>query len=277
MNRLFRLRTILTAIFLLIFVSSAIADKKIDAVDKLFSQWDKKDTPGCALAIVKDGKIIYKQGYGLANLELNVPITPQSVFYIGSVSKQFVTMCIAILDKQGKLSLDGDIRKYVPELPDYGPPITVRHLIYHTSGLRDYLTLLGIAGIDFGTYHEDDVVELIAQQKELNFAPGKEYLYSNSGYFLLAVIVERASGKSLRKFAEQNIFKPLGMKNSHFHDDYRILIKNRASGYFPAEKGRYKILYPLLIVWVPVVYSLLWKTFFSGIKTSTTTKSKGKI
>ena len=240
MDRRFRLRTILTAILLLIFVSSAIADKKTDAVDKLFSQWDKKDTPGCALAIVKDGKIIYKQSYGLANLELNVPITPQSVFYIGSVSKQFVTMCIAILDKHEKLSLDDDIRKYVPELPDYRHPITVRHLIYHTSGLRDYLTLLGIAGIDFGTYHEDDVVELIAHQKELNFAPGEEYLYSNSGYFLLAVIVERASGKNFRKFAEQNIFKPLGMKNSHFHDDYRMLIKNRASGYFPAEEGRYK-------------------------------------
>ncbi|GAH66925.1 unnamed protein product, partial [marine sediment metagenome] len=227
MDRRFRLRTILTAILLLIFVSSAIADKKTDAVNKLFSQWDKKDTPGCALAIVKDGKIIYKQSYGLANLELNVPITPQSVFYIGSVSKQFVTMCIAILDKHEKLSLDDDIRKYVPELPDYRHPITVRHLIYHTSGLRDYLTLLGIAGIDFGTYHEDDVVELIAHQKELNFAPGEEYLYSNSGYFLLAVIVERASGKNFRKFAEQNIFKPLGMKNSHFHDDYRMLIKNR--------------------------------------------------
>ncbi len=239
MNKLFRLRTILTAILLLIFVPSAIADKKIEAVDKLFSQWDKKDTPGCSLAIIKDGKIIYKQGYGLANLELNVPITPQSVFYIGSVSKQFVTMCIAILAKQGKLSLDDDIRKYVPELPDYRSPISVRHLIYHTSGLRDYLTLLGIAGIDFGTYHEDDVVELIAQQKELNFAPGEEYLYSNSGYFLLAVIVERASGKSFRKFAEENLFKPLGMKNSHFHDDYRMLIKNRASGYFLAEKGRY--------------------------------------
>ena len=240
MKRLYRLRTILTAILVLIFVSSAIADKKTDAVDKLFSQWDKKDTPGCALAIVKDGEIIYKQGYGLANLELNVPITPQSVFYIGSVSKQFVTMCIALLAKQKKLSLDDDIRKYVPELPDYRPPITVRHLIYHTSGLRDYLTLLGIAGIDFGTYHEDDVVELIAQQKELNFVPGEEYLYSNSGYFFLAVIVERASGKSLRKFSEQNIFKPLGMKNSHFHDDYRMLIKNRASGYFSAENDKYK-------------------------------------
>jgi CubicO group peptidase (beta-lactamase class C family) len=225
---------------LLIFVSSAIADKKTDEVDKLFSQWDKKDTPGCALAIVKDGEIIYKQGYGLANLELSIPITPKSVFYIGSVSKQFVTMCIAILANQENLSLDDNIQKFVPELPDYEHPITIRHLIHHTSGLRDYLTLLGIAGIDYGTYHEDDVVELIARQKELNFSPGEEYLYSNSGYFLLAVIVERASGKSLREFAEQNIFKPLGMKNSHFHDDYRMLIKNRASGYFSAEIGRFR-------------------------------------
>jgi CubicO group peptidase (beta-lactamase class C family) len=240
MNRLIRLRTILTAILLLIFVSSAIADKKTDAVDKLFSQWNKKDTPGCALAVVKDGEIIYKHGYGLANLELNIPITPQSVFYIGSVSKQFVAMCVALLTKQKKISLDDNIQKFVHELPDYGHPITVRHLIHHTSGLRDYLTLLGIAGIDHGTYHQDDVVELIARQKELNFAPGEEYLYSNSGYLLLAVIVEIASGKSLREFAEENIFKPLGMKSSHFHDDYRMLIKNRADGYFPAEKGKYK-------------------------------------
>jgi len=240
MNRLSRLRTILTAILVLILVSSAVADNKTDAVDKLLSQWDKKDTPGCALAVVKDGRVIYKKGYGLANLELNIPITPQSVFYIGSVSKQFVSTSIALLADDGKLSLDDDIRKFVPELPDYGTLITVRHLIHHTSGLRDYLTLLGIAGIDYGTYHEDDVVELIARQKELNFAPGEEYLYSNSGYFILAVIVERASGKSLREFAEQNIFKPLGMKNSHFHDDYRMLIKNRASGYFPAAKGKFR-------------------------------------
>jgi CubicO group peptidase (beta-lactamase class C family) len=240
MNRQLRLRTILTALLVLIFISTAVADNKTDAVDKLLSQWDKKDTPGCALAVIKDGKVIYKKGYGIANLELNIPITPQSVFYIGSVSKQFVSMSIALLAKEGKLSLDDDIRKFVPELPDYGASITVRHLIHHTSGLRDYLTLLGIAGIDFGTYHEEDVVELIARQKELNFAPGEEYLYSNSGYFLLAVIVERASGKSLREYAEENIFKPLGMKNSHFHDDYRMLIKNRASGYFPSGKGKFR-------------------------------------
>jgi CubicO group peptidase (beta-lactamase class C family) len=240
MNRSARIRITITAVFLLIFISSAVADNKTDAVDKIFSQWDKKDTPGCALAVVKDGKIIYERGYGLANLELNIPITPQSVFYVGSLSKQFVAMCIALLAKQGKLSLDDDIRQYVSELPDYGNTITIRHLIHHTSGLRDYLTLLGIAGRDIGTYHEEDVVELLARQKELNFKPGEEYLYSNSGYLLLAVTVERASAESLREFAEENIFKPLGMKNSHFHDDYRALIKNRASGYFPAEEGKYR-------------------------------------
>ncbi len=234
-----RLRTIYTVVFLILFVSLAFADKKADAVDKLFVPWDKTITPGCALAIVKDGKIIYKRGYGMANLEHNIPITPQSVFYIGSVSKQFVTMCIALLEKQGKLSFDDDIRKYIPEMPDYGVPITIRHLIHHTSGLRDYLSLLGIAGIDFGSFHEDDSLELIVRQKELNFKPGEKYLYSNSGYFLLAVIVERASGKNLREYAEENIFKSLGMKNSHFHDDYTMLIKNRASGYYPGGKRKY--------------------------------------
>ena len=239
MKKSFKLNAILTTLLLLIFVSCTFADKRTDKVDKLFANWDKPDSPGCALAIIEDGKVIYKKGYGMANLEHEIPITPKSVFYIGSVSKQFVSMSIALLIKQGKLSLDDDIRKYLPEMPGYEAPITVQNLIYHTSGLRDYLTLLGIAGIDFGTYHEDDVVELIARQKALNFNPGERYLYSNSGYFMLAVMVKRASGKSLRQFADEHIFKPLGMKNSHFHDDYTMLIKNRATGYFPAgEKYR---------------------------------------
>ncbi|MCK4495963.1 MAG: serine hydrolase [Candidatus Aminicenantes bacterium] len=240
MKKTFKLSTIFTIILLLILVSSAFANERTDKVDKLFARWDKPGSPGCALAIIKDGKIIYKKGYGMANLEHNIPITPKSVFYIGSVSKQFVSMSIALLAKEGKLSLDDDIRKYLTEMPDYGTPITIRHLIHHTSGLRDYLTLLGIAGIDFGTYHEDDAVELIARQKQLNFEPGEKYLYSNSGYLTLAVIVKRASGKSLREFSDENIFKPLGMENSHFHDDYTMLIKNRATGYFPAGKGKYK-------------------------------------
>jgi CubicO group peptidase (beta-lactamase class C family) len=234
------LKITLMAIFLLIFISLAFPDERIDKVNRIFNQWDKPDTPGCALAIIKDGKILYKRGYGMANLELNIPISPQTVFYIGSVSKQFVAMCVAMLEKQGKLSLDHDIRKYVPELPDFGSSITIRHLIHHTSGLRDYLTLLDIAGIDFGFFHQQDVLELISCQKELNFEPGEEYLYSNSGYFLLGLIVKRVSGKNLREFTKKNIFKPLGMRNSHFHDDYRMIIKNRASGYFPSKEEKYK-------------------------------------
>lgn len=240
MKKLLRSSTIHLFLLLLIFTSLALADGRTERVDKLFSQWDKPDSPGCALAIVKDGKIIYKKGYGMANLEHNIPISPNSVFYIGSVSKQFVTMCIVMLSKQGKLSLDEDIHKYIPEMPDYGTPITIRNLIYHTSGLRDYLSLLDIAGIDFGSYHKEDVLKLVARQKELNFKPGDKYLYSNSGYFLLAVIGERVSGKTFREFADENIFKPLGMKSSHFHDDYTMIIKNRAIGYYPDEKGKYK-------------------------------------
>lgn len=209
-------------------------------VDKLFARWDRNDSPGCALAVVKDGHIVYKKGYGMANLELGVPITPESVFYIGSVSKQFVAMCIALLADREALSLDDDIRKYVPEMPDYGTPVAIRHLIHHTGGVRDYLELESIAGIPFGFYHEQDVIDLISRQKELNFKPGDEHTYSNSGYFLLGVIVERASGQSLREFADENIFKPLGMTNSRFHDDFEELIKNRATGYYDADKGSYR-------------------------------------
>ncbi len=230
------------AIFLFLITSSStgFSDEKTDQVDVLFALWDKSDSPGCALAIIQNGKIIYKRGYGMANLELDVPISPQSVFYIGSVSKQFVSASIGLLAIQGKLDLDDNIRKYIPEIREYETPITVRHLIHHTSGVRDYLTLIGIAGVDFGTYHEQDVLDLIARQKELNFKPGEEHLYSNSGYFLLSVIVHRASGKTLREFASEFIFKPLGMNNSHFHDDYMQLIKNRAAGYYPGGKGQFR-------------------------------------
>lgn len=231
------------SVFLLILVSLlafSYADERTVKVDELFAAWDKPDSPGCSLAVVKDGQIVYKRSYGSANLELGVPITPQSVFYVGSVSKQFTAFCIALLAKEGKLTLDDDVRKHIPEMPDYGNPITIRHFIHHTSGIRDYLELEGIAGIDPGSYHEQDVLELLARQKNLNFAPGEEYLYSNGGYFLLGVIVKRTSGRSLREFAAEKIFRPLGMKNTQFHDDYRRLIKDRASGYFPAGKDTFQ-------------------------------------
>jgi len=225
----------------LLFLASSAGPSDVNAkIDKLFVRWDRDDSPGCALAVVKDGQIVYKKGYGMANLELDVPIGPDSVFYIGSVSKQFVAFCIALLAEQGKLSLDDDIRKHLPEMPDYGLPITVRHLVHHTGGIRDYLELEDIAGIPFGTYHEQAALNLIFRQKELNFSPGEENSYSNSGYFLLGVIVKRVSGKSLREFAYENIFKPLNMKNSRFHDDYTELIDKRATGYYDRGKAGYR-------------------------------------
>ncbi|MCD6308023.1 MAG: beta-lactamase family protein, partial [Candidatus Latescibacteria bacterium] len=155
--------------------------------DAVFAEWDRTNSPGCTLAVIKDGEIVYSRGYGMADLEHDVPIGPETVFYIGSESKQFVAACLLLLEEQGKLSLDDDIRKYVPELPSYGAPITIRHCILHTSGLRDYFTLWSLAGIDYADFHpEMEVVDLIARQKELNFPPGEDRLYSNSGYLLLS-------------------------------------------------------------------------------------------
>lgn len=235
-----KLRILIFLSLTFLMVSRAWSEDLEARVDRLFARWDRNDSPGCALAIVKDGTVVYKKGYGMANLELGVPVSPESEFYIGSVSKQFVAMCIALLADRGALSLDDDIRKYVPEMPDYGTTVTIRHLIHHTGGVRDYLELESIAGIPFGFYHEQDVIDLLSRQKELNFMPGEEHTYSNSGYFLLGVIIERASGQSLREFADKNIFKPLGMKNSRFHDDYGELINKRATGYYDAGKGSYR-------------------------------------
>jgi len=227
--------SLLFLITLLLAEAPAVAfqnDALTARVDQVFAEWNKPDSPGCALAVVKQGRIIYKRGYGMADLEHDAPISPASVFYIGSVSKQFTAMAVALLARQGKLSLDDDVRKYIPELPDYGAPITARHLIHHTSGLRDYNTLLALAGRRGDeAFNNDVVLEITSRQKGLNFPPGEQFLYSNTGYALLAVIVERVSGMKLSAFAEENIFKPLGMTNTHFHDDLSRIVKNRAYGY----------------------------------------------
>jgi CubicO group peptidase (beta-lactamase class C family) len=213
-----------------------------DKVDELFAEWDKPDSPGCALGIIKNGKLIYKRGYGMANLEHNIPISSTTVFRIASTSKQFTATSILLLAEQGKISLDDDIRKYLSETPQYERPITIRHLIHHTSGIRDYLELMELAGMsDHDYFTDEEAVEMLTRQKELNFKPGDEYLYSNSGYYLLSMIIKRASGKFLREFAEERIFKPLGMKNTHFHEDHTMIVKNRAAGYSPKEEGGYRI------------------------------------
>ena len=214
----------------------------IRMADQLFAEWDSPNSPGCALGVIRDGQFVYKRGYRMANLEHNIPISSDTVFRIGSTSKQFTAMCVVLLAERGKLSLDDDIGEYLPEMPEYERTITIRHLIHHTSGLRDYLELMTLAGTrDDDFYTDDQVVEMLTRQRELNFAPGDEYLYSNTGYYLLGVIVKRASGRSLREFAEENIFKPLGMTHTHFHDDHTKIVRNRADGYSPQHGGGYRI------------------------------------
>jgi CubicO group peptidase (beta-lactamase class C family) len=214
------------------------ADAQTSSVDAVFADLAKPGSPGCALAVYRAGKVIYANGYGLANLEENVKITPDSVFDIGSTSKQFTAASILLLEKQGKLSVNDDIRKYLPELPDYGHTLTILHLLNHTSGLRDYLTLFELAGIHTDSVTTDsDALALIARQKALNFDPGSDWLYSNTGFFLLSTIVKRVSGKALREFAAENIFTPLGMTHTELRDDHTQLVPNRAMAYDPKDKG----------------------------------------
>jgi CubicO group peptidase (beta-lactamase class C family) len=192
--------------------------KKIDAV---FARYTP-DGPGCAMGVFQNGKIAFAKGYGLANIEYGVPLTSKTPMIMGSVSKQFTAAAIALLVEQGRISLDDDVHKYVPELADYGQKITIDHLVHHTSGVRDWWALVDAAGMrpDDG-YTVADVLALAARQKGLNFTPGAEYNYSNTGYILLGIIVQRATGKTLRQFAAEQIFGPLGMSISHFHDPYR--------------------------------------------------------
>lgn len=206
-------------------------------VDKLFAEWDNAHSPGCALGVVSKGRFIYKRCYGMADLEHRIPLTPDSVFDVASTSKQFTAACVTLLARRGKLSLDDRIQKHLPEIPVYDHPITIRHLLHHTSGLRDYLTLMALAGMPYtNKYPDADIYALIARQKRLNFRPGSEHTYCNTGYFLLAEIVKRVSGMTLRRYADKNIFARLGMASSHFHDDYSEIVRNRACGYKKEKK-----------------------------------------
>jgi CubicO group peptidase (beta-lactamase class C family) len=218
---------------------AAAADEKTDRVDKLFAAWDKTTSPGAALAVIKDGRIVYERGYGMAKIEGGIVNTPDKVFDIGSVSKQFTAACVALLVREGKIGLDNDIRKYLPELPAYGKPVTVRHLLHHTSGLRDYNALLSLAGFrpESDSPTVEEALEIVRRQKKLNYTPGEEYSYTNTGYFLLSQIVERVSGKSLNAFARERIFEPLGMSQTLIQDDHTQIIRDRATGYTRGEKG----------------------------------------
>ncbi len=213
-------------------VATVSADERHDAVDALFERWDRPDSPGCALGVMREGLLIYQRGYGMASLEHSIPISSRSVFRTGSVGKQFTAMAVLLAEAAGKLSLSDDIRKYLPELAGIEEPITIAQLMHHSSGLRDYLDLMYLAGFrEEAHYNNEQVMEVLARQRTLNFGPGSDYLYSNSGYFLLSQIIERATGKTLREWSEQVMFAPLGMNSTHFHDDPWMVVPKRAYGY----------------------------------------------
>jgi CubicO group peptidase (beta-lactamase class C family) len=209
-----------------------------EKIDQLFALWDNQNSPGAAIAMVQNGQIINSKGYGIANLEYNIPITPNSVFHIASVSKQFTAFSIAMLADEGKLSLDDDIRKYLPELHQFKDTITIQHLIHHTSGLRDQWNLLAVAGWRLDdVITSDQIMKLLSNQTELNFKPGDEFVYCNSGFTLLAKIVERVTKTPFPKWTKDHIFEPLGMSSTLFYDDHEKIVKDRAYSYSEAGNG----------------------------------------
>lgn len=215
------------------------AEKANPAIDALFSDYSSGNVPGCALGVIQDGEFIYRRGYGMANLEYAIPLDSDTVFRTASMSKQFTAATIALLAESGVIRLDDPLSLYFPEFPSWAHHVTIRQLVHHSSGIRDYLTLAYLAGKgdDADFYTEDWVLKLLARQQETNFPPGSHYRYSNSGYLLLAHLVERTTGKSLRQYAQQNLFDPLGMTKTHFHDDHTEIVPQRASGYAPDEDG----------------------------------------
>ena len=206
-------------------------------IDAIFTEFDHSGSVGCAVGVARNGEFVYKKGYGYANLDWDIPITPSTVFYMGSVSKQFTATAIALLAHEGKLNLDDDIREYLPEMPRRDPPVTIRHVVHHMSGVPDMYRVMGQNGLStWDRFSRLEALELLAEQ-ELDFGPGEKYQYSNGGYFLLSMVVERASGKSLREYTTEKIFQPLGMNDTHFHDDPVHIVKRRAMSYGTREEG----------------------------------------
>ncbi|HVT60434.1 MAG TPA: serine hydrolase domain-containing protein [Thermoanaerobaculia bacterium] len=200
-------------------------------VEKLFSPWDRRDTPGCVVAVARAGRIVYQQGFGMASLTYGVRNTAETIFSVASISKQFTAMSVALLAEDGKLALDDDIRKFLPEMPAYERPITIRNLIGHTSGLRDYQLVRFLAGVPNERLSVRTVYELLARQRHTSFPPDTRFVYSNANYVLLRLIVERVSGQGLREFAAERIFKPLGMTHTTWSEDAAAVVPGRDTGY----------------------------------------------
>ncbi|MEB2777351.1 serine hydrolase domain-containing protein [Algoriphagus sp. D3-2-R+10] len=217
---------------------SSDEEKKID---QLFEQMNLQVSPGASVVVVKEQKVVFSKGYGLANLEYDIPISANTKFNVASISKQFTAFSIALLESREQLSFEDDIRQYLPEFPDLGYKISIGHLIHHTSGLRDQWELLKLAGWrPDDVITEDQLLTIIYSQKALNFEPGSEFQYSNTNYTLLAKIVEVITKKKFTKWTSENIFSPLGMNNTFFCDDYKMIVKNKALSYATQKEGYQK-------------------------------------
>lgn len=233
-TKMIKISKLLSYVFFLFLSNFALSQTHEEAakkIDSLFASYNSQ-TPGAAVAIIKDGKIIFKKGYGMADLNHNIAITPQTVFNSASVSKQFTAFALYLLEKDGKISFEDNVRKYIPELPDYGTPIKIKHLLAHTSGLRDQAALGSLAG-----WHSSDVItteqilKLVVRQKDLNFTPGTKFNYNNTGFTLLAEIVHRVTRKTFAEYTSEKIFEPLGMSSTQFYDSHEKIVKNRAESY----------------------------------------------
>ncbi len=215
-------------------------DDKTARVDSVFRVFDRTDSPGCALGVYQDGAVRYARGYGMASLEHGMPLSPRSVLDVGSISKQFTAMSMLILAKEGKLSLDDPIRKYFPEMPAYADHITWRRALSQTSGLRDLWTMWGQTGRTFAG-DSVDALNVIFHSAEPNYTPGDRYLYTNTGWILAAQAVYRLTGKSLAQFADERIFKPLGMRDTRFLADRYAIIPNLSESYGPRAGGGFRV------------------------------------
>jgi len=226
--------TPLTILLLILplFSTAQIPEDKLKAIDSLFLEWNRPNHPGGTVGIAVDGKPVLSKAYGLASMEYLVPNTYATKFNIASVSKQFTALGIVKLHIEGNLSVDDDIRQYLPELPDFGHKITFRHMLHHTSGLRSLHTLLALAGWrDDDMKNNDDLLRFMTRQQDLNFEPGSEYLYCNTGYILSAIIIEKITGEKYADWMKKEIFKPLGLYDTYVEDKYNRVAHNYATSY----------------------------------------------
>ena len=242
--------------FLSSTISAQVPDKAkvVAGAERAFEKVTKAyvaPAPGCAAAVSLNGEVVFEKAFGLADMEHNVPNTTQTIFESGSVAKQFTAAAIVLLQQDGKLSLDDPVKKHIPELPDYGVPLTIRHLLNHTSGLRDWGSVMSLTGAGRGdrVINQDLALDVIVHQRALDFTPGSEYSYSNSGYNLAAIIVERVSKQKFPAFVEERLFKPVGMKNSSWRDDYQRIVPGRAQAYARQGTGPWRLNMPFMNVY----------------------------